>query len=306
MTDIGIMVRSANPVPDSQQLTHDELSAVLLLAQQRSGEMDVSEVVRPIEPDQKPKWRGWLVAVAAFAVVVGIVGIALLFSSRTPSEAPATNPPVQVTTTIASAPTTVESVPSTTQAPTTSVPQVDSEALAFVESLVTNINTGDHGSAGAQIDPVDEINKNGYVPGVTDDDWTPFFRGMFEYWTLVDSQLSIEGCQTSETSGVTRCSLTRRSSEAFPTAPEELILLVRLDNGVLKYFEQGPDVLSQFWQDYLVFDEWLYETTFSQDTSIYNAWFSYASPTGRVAIDREFGSAWVDAGRPAWEDVDRP
>jgi hypothetical protein len=153
---------------------------------------------------------------------------------------------------------------------------------------------------------VNQINKNGYVPGVSGDDWTPFFQGMFEYWTLVDSQLSIEACRTSETSGVTTCSLTRRSSEAFPTAPEELILLVRLEDGVLTYFEQGPDVLSQFWQDYLVFDEWLYETTFSQDTSIYNAWFSYASPTGRVAIDREFGSAWVDAGRPAWEDVDRP
>ena len=37
MTDIGFMVRSANPVPDdSQQLTDSELSAVLLLAQQRS------------------------------------------------------------------------------------------------------------------------------------------------------------------------------------------------------------------------------------------------------------------------------
>ena len=298
MTDIGIMVRSANPVPDSQQLTHDELSAVLLLAQQRSGEMDVSEVVRPIEPDQKPKWRGWLVAATAFAVVIGVAGVVLVFSSGTSSEPPATSPPVQVTTTIASAPTTVESVPSTTQAPITSVPQVDSEALAFVESLVANINTGDFESAGALIGSVSEINKNGYVPGVTGDDWTPFFEGMYEYWTLVDSQLSIEGCQTSETSGVTRCSLIRRSSEAFPTAPEELIMVVRVNNGALAYFEQGPDVLSDFWRDYLVFDEWLYESTLSEDASIYNAWFSYASPAGRAEIESEFGSAWVEAGRP--------
>ncbi len=54
MTDIGFMVRSANPVPDdSQQLTDDELVAVLLLAQQRSGNMDAKELTRPVEPDRK-------------------------------------------------------------------------------------------------------------------------------------------------------------------------------------------------------------------------------------------------------------
>jgi hypothetical protein len=303
MTDIGLLVRSANPVPDdSQVLTDDELGAVLLLAEQRSTDMDTRER-ESTTAEGSPRAPGWIIAAAAFGVVVIVVGAVWLLAGSDAEAPPATSPPSTTTAPEATAPTTTQpeaAATATTIASTaTPAPGPDAEAVAFVEALVADIDEGDHASAGARLEAVDQINKNGYVPGVEEDDWTTFFQGMFEYWTLVDSTLRLEECNTSDFSGVTRCLLMRASSETVPTADEELVITLRLEDGRLAYYEQGPVPLSQYWLDFRAFDEWLYDTTYSDDTSIYNAWFSYAAPAERVAIDREYGALWVEDGRPS-------
>lgn len=155
MTDIGLIVRLANPVPDeSQQLTDDELSAVLLLTQQRSGEMDAKELTRPIEPDKKPKRSGLLVAMGAFAaVIILIAGLAFVLNSPSDDAPPATTP----TTTLAS----LEDTPTTTLAPavedaptTTVVDKSLSPAdQAFVDQFIETFNAGDESAITELISP---------------------------------------------------------------------------------------------------------------------------------------------------------
>ena len=100
MTDIGLLVRSANPVPDdSQVLTDDAFEAVLLLAKQRSTDMDVRE--KPdLERQSGSKRTGWTVAAVTFGAAVAVIGTFALLSSRSATEQPpATTPTTVVTTT---------------------------------------------------------------------------------------------------------------------------------------------------------------------------------------------------------------
>ncbi|MGI9529345.1 MAG: hypothetical protein ACR2NG_06495 [Acidimicrobiia bacterium] len=306
MNDIQTLMRSANPIEDAQtEFSQDEVDALLLLTQQRSGDMDTKQTLVPVKQPERQTRNGWLVAAATFAVVLVVIGSVWLLSRDSETDVPpATTPP----TTQAAPPTTeAQALPTTTAAPveqpvsevvTTTVVEPDAQALAFVEALVTDINAGEYVSAGERIGVVPEIRKNGYVPGVENVNWTGFFQDMFEYWTLVDSQLSIDECQTSATSGITRCTLTRTSTESFPRMDEELTVLTRLEDGQPVYYEQGPDVLGQYWTDALAFDSWLFETTKADLPAVYAAWFAYGSPKDRAAVEREYGPVWVDAGRP--------
>lgn len=54
--------------------------------------MDVREIVTPAEPET-PKRKGWLIAAAAFAAIVVVVGVAVLLMRPTTDVAPATAPP---------------------------------------------------------------------------------------------------------------------------------------------------------------------------------------------------------------------
>ena len=141
MTDIGFMVRSANPVPDdSQQLTDDELVAVLLLAQQRSGNMDAKELTRPVEPDRK-RTSSWWIAVAAFAAVIVVVGAVVLLIRPTSDVAPATPTP---TTEAQSLPTTtIGPSEGTTDGEVDAGPVMTPELEAFVDEYVAVYNSGD-------------------------------------------------------------------------------------------------------------------------------------------------------------------
>ena len=140
MTDIGYMVRSANPVQDeSQQLTDDELSAVLLLAQQRSGGMDTKQAPPVVAPEKKNR-NGWLVAAAAFALVLVVVGASLLLADDTEAP-PATTPP----TTAAVTPTTEAAPPTTVAATVDAVASGSSEQVRreAVDQLLASVTTGD-------------------------------------------------------------------------------------------------------------------------------------------------------------------
>jgi hypothetical protein len=103
MNDVGQLIRDANPIQgEPSLLADDELNALLLLAQTRSGNVDVQEVTKTVEP-QKKRWNGWLIAAAAFAVVILFAGAAMLFAGPSSELPPATTPP-----TTQAAPTTTE------------------------------------------------------------------------------------------------------------------------------------------------------------------------------------------------------
>lgn len=82
MSDIAQLMRAANPVPDpATALTNDELNALLLLTQTRSGNMDVKSPETP-GGQEKKEYRGLLVAAATFAVIVVVAGIGLMVANQ--------------------------------------------------------------------------------------------------------------------------------------------------------------------------------------------------------------------------------
>ncbi len=92
MSDVAQLMRAANPVPDSEAaLTGDEFDALLLLTQSRSGNMDVQQLTKPAEPERKQR-SGWLVAAAAFAVVIVFVGAVMLLANPAEDLPPASTP----------------------------------------------------------------------------------------------------------------------------------------------------------------------------------------------------------------------
>jgi len=93
MNDVGQLIRDANPIQgDPSLLGDDEFEALLLLAQTRSGNVDVQDLTKPVEAEKKQR-NGWLVAVVAFAVVILFVGAAMLVASPAEEQPAATTPP---------------------------------------------------------------------------------------------------------------------------------------------------------------------------------------------------------------------
>ena len=126
MNDVGQLIRDANPIQgEPSLLADDELNALLLLAQTRSGNVDVQEVTRTVEP-QKKRWNGWLIAAAAFAVVILFVGAAVLLAGPSSDLPPATTPP------------TTQAAPPTTEA---AVEEAAVEEAAVVEDVAEATTT---------------------------------------------------------------------------------------------------------------------------------------------------------------------
>jgi len=97
MSDVAQLMRAANPVPDSEvALPNDEFDALLLLTQSRSGNVDVQQLTKPVEPEKKQR-SGWLVAAAAFAVVIVFVGVVMLLAKTAENLPPVTEPAVEST-----------------------------------------------------------------------------------------------------------------------------------------------------------------------------------------------------------------
>jgi plastocyanin len=95
MSNVSELIRSANPVPETNPLSDDEVNAVLTLTLTRSGDMDVQEIMTPVEAD-KPRWSGWRVAAASFGVVVFVAGLALLLTRSTTEELPPATTPTTI------------------------------------------------------------------------------------------------------------------------------------------------------------------------------------------------------------------
>ena len=133
MSDIQTLMRSANPIEDAHtEFGQDDLEALLLLTQRRSGDMDVKEVTTPVALEKKNN-RGWLVAAATFAGVIAVVAAALMLTQSTDEAPPATSP----TTTLDAAPTTTS--------PTTTVaePGVGAADRAVLDTYLAAVASGD-------------------------------------------------------------------------------------------------------------------------------------------------------------------
>jgi hypothetical protein len=131
MNTVGQLIRDANPIQgEPSLLADDELNALLLLAQTRSGNVDVQELSKPVEPDKKQR-SGWLIAAASFAVVVALLGAVTLLTNRADELPPATTPPTTVTPTTVAADSAPEPIPT------------PSEAVAVANAWHDALNAGD-------------------------------------------------------------------------------------------------------------------------------------------------------------------
>ena len=117
-------LRPANPAPDTRLLRDEseDLTALLSATWQRSTNMQTQQPQK-VEPTKERKSRGWLVAVAAAALVLLVVGAISLLATSDGSE-PAdqvsvTTTTVAVTTTVAALVETVTTVASAPVPPKT-------------------------------------------------------------------------------------------------------------------------------------------------------------------------------------------
>ncbi len=142
MTSIETLMRDSNPMMDpSTEFSEEEIQAFDLLVRTRSGNVDVQELTKPVEPEKKQR-SGWLVAAAAFAVVIVFVGAAMLLASPADELPPATTPP----TTEALTPTTQavveESAPTTVAASVVSEDALSPQQQEFVDAFIAAFNAG--------------------------------------------------------------------------------------------------------------------------------------------------------------------
>jgi hypothetical protein len=210
MNSLETRMRSANPIPDPRSdFSDDEVAALLTLIRARSTDMDMQELTRPVEPEQKSK-PSWWIAAAAFAAVIVVVGAALLIGNATSSGPAATTP-----TTEAPPVTDAESAPPTTAetAPTTTVPASDADALtpaeeAFVAQFFEAFNGRDEAALLALASP--DARFTSYVlVDASRDLWEQELAwrwAMEEQWTADSCKLAFSGisCQVTIEGGVFR------------------------------------------------------------------------------------------------------
>jgi hypothetical protein len=91
-------LRAANPAPDTRLLRDesDDLTALLAATWQRSTNMQTKQPTNQ-EPVNHQKTRGWVIALAAAAVVLVVVGIASFLSTRQGTEPADATPSVDMT-----------------------------------------------------------------------------------------------------------------------------------------------------------------------------------------------------------------
>lgn len=191
MNDIQTLMQSANPIPDAkQEFTDGDVKALLTLTLTRSGEMDVKEIMTPVEPDTKR--NGWFVAAAAFGAVIIVAGLALMLTRSTTEDLP----PATTPTTAAVTQTTIApEEPAPDAAPVVTTPPVPSELMNVVLAFETAFNDGDEEAfralfaPGAVRVPSDEsvFQLNADVDGLVEE---------MLYYQARGSSLLVEDCST--------------------------------------------------------------------------------------------------------------
>lgn len=90
-------LRAANPAPDTRLLRDesDDLTALLAATWQRSTNMQAKQPTNQ-EPVNNQRTRGWVIALAAAAVVLVVVGVASFLSTRQGTEPADATPSVDM------------------------------------------------------------------------------------------------------------------------------------------------------------------------------------------------------------------
>jgi len=237
MSDIATMMQAANPVPDSKAaLTDDEFNALLLLTQSRSGNVEVQERTKPVEPERKSRNRGWLVAAAAFAVVIVALGATLLLG-RPEAELPAATTPTTTQavtpTTQAVTPTTVaEAAESAEEATPTTVAAADDAVSpgdqAVIDEYITAFNAADADAVLALMSPSAKVSSN--VANLNEsapDVW----RNVLAWRWALNEQWAVASCNTSF--GAVVCQLTVTGGWVDALGAQNAVLRFIITDGVV-------------------------------------------------------------------------
>jgi hypothetical protein len=291
MSDVALLMRAANPVSDSEAaLPIDEFDALLLLTQSRSGNVDVQELTKPVEPPKKKQFNGWFIAAAAFAVVILVVGAAMLLASPADELPPATTPP----TTEAAPPTTAaavieEAVPTTVAIAEEVAPVVDPASLAFAEGLIADLNAGDVDGAVARFPDTMTFRSDFFT--------LPVIPGWFAFNDALESTYELGECKTI-TGGVTRCEWFR-TSEHDPYYPEaeHVIYQFRLEDGV-PAFTMVTHQKAGWWDTEIHFMNWMGENHGEEAIVLYRFPSSssggpiFLSPQEAADLKKEYVPLW--------------
>ena len=230
MTSIETLMRDSNPMVDpSTEFSEEEIRAFDLLVRTRSGNVDVQERTKPVEPEKRQR-RGWLVAASAFAAVIVVIGAVMLLGNTAEELPPATTPPTTqavTPTTQAVTPTTQVLTP-TTVAALSGQPSVDPEAVAFLEGYFEELNAGDIDAAVSLFDGYSAAG-NSVVQRIAE---VTHGVAMESIWDLGECQV-LGG-------GITSCAVSRLSEHdpGYPNAVEYSISL-RIESGELATFIHG-------------------------------------------------------------------
>jgi len=243
MSDIVTMMQAANPVPDSKAaLTDDEFNALLLLTQSRSGNVDVQELTKPVEPEKKSRNRGWLVAAAAFAVVIVALGATLLLGRSATDLEPAAPPTTQAAppTTVAATPTTVPVVEEeTVEAPPTTVAAADdavsADDQAIIDEYITAFNAADADTIMALMSPSAKVRSFTLFDSPPD-----VWRSELAWRWALDEQWAIDGCSPSF--GAVVCQLTVTGGWADALGAQDAVLRLIITDGVFTSLSLNEDL----------------------------------------------------------------
>lgn len=285
MTDIGRLVREANPVLDeSTALTDDELTALLLLAESRSTDMDVKELVTPVEPEP-PRQRGWLMAAASFALILLIVGATIVVGGSDAAAPPAAED---------AAPTATAVSPTTTPAAVIDESAVAPEVQEVLDAFLLAVNSGDEAAVSSLIAPGFEYTQSdGEFPK------REWWSGSLAYLALEGATFSFEECRSDGNGAVCTESWNGEVLDAvYPFAWTMRNTYTIYDGLILAVDSVQLSGPSNVWVAREQTSEWV-KSFDAENGSAMEHTGPGAKTAEQAALWAHYAPIWIDQGRPA-------
>jgi len=208
------------------------------VTQSRSGSMDVQELTKPAEPEKKQR-SGWLVAAAAFAVVIVFVGAVMLLASPSDELPPATAPP----TTQAVAPTTQaeppveEAVTPTTRAAVQPDTALDTDTQQFIDDFFAAFNASEYEGVSGEYSAFSAFFADDAIfsTSMLADTGMEVYRGELAYYLAMNTEWSVVSC--SEEFGLTRCQIDASvDSISHYQDPFRIGITLKIEDGAVTKF----------------------------------------------------------------------
>lgn len=252
--------------------------------------MDVKDRSTQTEPRKTRRARGWVVAATSFAIVILVVGLVAMLGGPAEDGTPPATDDQTPSTVVESTPTTqapeTEAAPEASSTTTVGTPDLDPDAVAFVEGFAADINSGDHEAAFARLEAARELR----TPASPGNDLRNAYRVTFEVWTLLESEVRVDSCHT-QSSGVTVCQVAT-SSVHDPYYPLEQwnVFQVRLEDGEPAFLSIGPNDSEPWIGIHYQFSDWVFE---NQEAPILDLYFYEEAESVAEAI-RSYVKPWRD------------